>query len=110
MVYNFNKNSRKKKKEIRAAKTIIILVFYYIVTLLAFVISFYWVTMLKESEKSTIPYIFTFYAYIIYCNAVFNPVIHFWRNARVRTTVLKVFCPRSVNEQIKKWKLRGGLW
>lgn len=108
MVYNFNKHAHKKKKEIRAAKTILILVFYYIFTLLLFVVSFYHVSMLEETDKPNLSYWLTFYAYIIYLNAVLNPVIHFWRNARVRHTALKLLCPKRVNEKIKRWKLRGG--
>ena len=108
MVYNFNKHAQKKKKEIRAAKTILILVFYYIFTLLLFVVSFYHVSMLEESEKAHLSYWLTFYSYIIYLNAVLNPVIHFWRNARVRHTVIKIICPKKINENIKRWKLRGG--
>ena len=108
MVYNFNKHAHKKKKEIRAAKTILILVFYYIFTLLLFVVSFYHVAMLEESQKAHLSYWLTFYSYIIYLNAVLNPVIHFWRNARVRHTVIKIICPKKVNEKIRRWKLRGG--
>ena len=108
MVYNFNKHAAKKKKEIRAAKTILILVFYYIFTLLLFVVSFYHVSMLEESQKAHLSYWLTFYSYIIYINAVLNPVIHFWRNAKVRRTVIKIICPKKVNEKIRRWKLRGG--
>ena len=108
MVYNFNKQAQKKKKEIRAAKTIIILVFYYIITLLLFIVAFYHVAMMGESEKATMPYWLTFYSYIIYLNAVLNPVIHFWRNAKVRATVMKIICPNTVNEKFRRWKLRGG--
>ena len=108
MVYNFNKHAQKKKKEIRAAKTILILVFYYIFTLLLFVISFYHVSMMDESQKEHLSYWLTFYSYIIYLNAVLNPVIHFWRNAKVRHMVIKIICPKKVNEKIRRWKLRGG--
>ena len=108
MVYNFNKQAQKKKKEIRAAKTIIILVFYYIFTLLLFIVAFYYVTMMEESEKPGLPYWLTFYSYILYLNAVLNPVIHFWRNAKVRTTVLQLICPNKVNEAVRRYKLRGG--
>ena len=108
MVYNFNRHVQKKKKEIRAAKTIIILVFYYIITLLLFVVSFYYVSMSSDTERKFLPYWLTFYPYIIYINALFNPIIHFWRNARVRNTVLRIICTRRVNDTFRRWSLRGG--
>lgn len=103
MVYNFNKHAEKKKKEVRAAKTVLILVFYYIITLVSFMISFYYLIASAVKDRQRLPYWITFYSYVIYLNAMFNPVIHFWRNQRVRTMATKLMCPR---QGISRWPWR----